>query len=154
MEPKLHVQNNRRKASDINHNCPDSNICLLRVFPTPFATVLPKVSYLHLSPTNFHFFPFESIKSLFSGRMSSFCILGSGRQANWRQNGVSVWTAICHKAKAVIDSLGDTDKDAWPLFSSGDFKAPWGRHPAWGPKFPCRTTCQELCIALTSPNPM
>lgn len=90
MEPKLYVQNNRRKASDINHNCPDSNICLLRVFSTPFATVLPKGSYLHLSPTSFHFFfPFESIKSLFSGRMSTFCILGvEGRPVGDRMGSV------------------------------------------------------------------
>lgn len=44
---------------------------------------------------------------------------GIGRQADGRFSGVSVWTAICHEAKPVIDSPTDADKDSRPLFSRG-----------------------------------
>ena len=111
----------------------------------PIYTYLPRV---------FIFFPFESIKSLFSGRMSTFCILGvEGRPVGDRMGSVFGQQSVTKQrlSQTALETQTKTHDHCFPVRA---FKAPWGRQPAWGPKFPCRTNCQELCIALTSPNPM
>lgn len=90
-------------------------------FPSPFSVDVPTGPSQKLSPTMsvLFLFSFESKKSkeLIFWKDVKLLYTGIGRQADWRYNGVSVWTAICHEAKPVIDSPGDADKDAGLLFS-------------------------------------